>query len=215
MNFKFRMFFMLLIVCSNLFAQSDASSKLILDALSKKIKTYDLVKTEITFTVNNLETKSNESQVGVLYLKSKANKYKLIFQNQEILSDGKNQWTYLKADNEVQLNTVNNEEDALSPAQIFTSFNKGFKSKYNGETKIGTAVYQNIELAPIATKSFFKIKLAINKAKNQIYSVSIYNKNGINYTYTINKLTALNVIGDSFFVWDKKKYPNVNLEDLR
>ncbi len=215
MNFKFRMFFMLLIVCNNLFAQSDASSKLILDALSKKFKTYDLVKTEITFTVNNLETKINESQVGVLYLKSKANKYKLIFQNQEILSDGKNQWTYLKADNEVQLNTVNNEEDALSPAQIFTNFNKGFKSKYNGETKIGTTVYQNIELAPITTKSFFKIKLAINKAKNQIYSVSIYNKNGINYTYTINKLTALSVIGDSFFVWDKKKYPNVNLEDLR
>ena len=215
MNFKFKMFFMLLIVSSNLFAQSDVSSKVILDAITKKFKTYNVVKTDFTFTVNNLETKSNESEVGVLYLKSKANKYKLIFQNQEILSDGKNQWTYLKADNEVQLNTVNNDEDALSPSQIFTSFNKGFKSKYNGETKIGKTVYQNIELAPIASRSFFKIKMAINKAKSQIYNVHVYNKNGINYVYTIKNFTPLNIIADSFFVWDKKKYPNVNLEDLR
>ncbi len=215
MYFKIKFILILIVLSGNLFAQSDAASKVILDAITKKFKTYDVVKSDFTFTVNNLKEKSNESEAGVLYLKSKTNKYKLIFQNQEILSDGKNQWTYLKADNEVQLNAVSKDEDALSPAQVFTSFNKGFKSKYNGETKIGTIVYQNIELAPIATKSFFKIKLAINKAKNQIYSVSIYNKNGINYTYTINRLTTLNLIGDSFFVWDKKKYPNVDLEDLR
>lgn len=213
MNFNIKCILLLLTLSGNLFAQSDASSKIILDALSKKFKTYDAVKTDFNITVYNPEIKNKDSQNGVLYLKS--NKYKIIFQNQEILSDGKNQWTYLKADNEVQLNMVSKDEDALNPAQIFTAYNKGYKTKYNGETKIGTTIYHNIELAPIATKSFFKIKMAINKAKNQIYSLSVFDKNGNIYTYLVKNLVPVKDISDSFFVWDKKKYSNVDLQDLR
>ncbi|TAH01933.1 MAG: outer membrane lipoprotein carrier protein LolA [Sphingobacteriales bacterium] len=213
MNFKIKCILLLLTLSGKLFAQSDASSKIILDALSEKFKTNDAVKTDFNITVYNPEIKNKDSQNGVLYLKS--NKYKIIFQNQEILSDGKNQWTYLKADNEVQINMVSKDEDALNPAQIFTAYNKGYKTKYNGETKIGTIIYQNIELAPIATKSFFKIKMVINKAKNQIFSLSVFDKNGNIYTYLVKNLVSVKDISDSFFVWDKKKYPNVDLQDLR
>lgn len=215
LNLKVSLVFVLLIICCNLFAQSDAESKIILDAVSKKFKTYDVVKTDFSLTVNNPVAKTKETQNGILYLKSKANSYKIIFAEQEILSDGKSQWTYLKTDNEVQLSNVSKDEDAINPAQIFTAYNKGFKSKYNGETKTGTTNYQNIELVPISNRSFFKIKMVINKSINQLYNLSVFDKNGNIYTYTIKKLTPVTGISNTFFVWDKKKFPAVDLQDLR
>lgn len=215
MNYKIKLVLILLTISSNLFAQSDAVSKTILDNLSEKFKTYDVVKIDFTLTVNNPSAKSKETQNAILYLKSKVNMYKIVFGDQEILSNGKNQWTYLKADNEVQLSKVSKDEDLLNPAQIFTSYNKGFKSKYNGETKIGLSIYQNVELAPITTRSFFKIKMSVNKVKSQLYSLSVFDKNGNVYTYIVNNLLPVKGIDDSYFVWDKKKYPNVDLQDLR
>ncbi len=215
MTFKIKSLTALLFISSHLFAQSDVASKNILSALSKKFKTYDVVKTDFTLSINNAEAKTKESQSGVLYLKYKANKYKIVMAEQEILSDGKSQWTYLKDDNEVQLSNISKADDALNPAQIFTDYNKGYKTKYNGDSKTGNTVYQNIELVPIATRSFFKIKMMVDKAKNQLYSMVIYDKNGNIYTYTIKTLSAATGIKDAFFVWDKKKFAGVDIQDLR
>lgn len=215
MTFKIKILTALLFLTSHLFAQSDVASKNILSALSKKFKTYDVVKTDFTLSINNAEAKTKESQSGVLYLKYKANKYKIVLAEQEILSDGKSQWTYLKADNEVQLSNVSKADDALNPAQIFTDYNKGYKTKYNGDSKTGNTIYQNIELVPTATRSFFKIKMMVNKAKKQLYSMAIYDKNGNIYTYTIKTLSAATGITDVFFVWDKKKFAGVDIQDLR
>jgi outer membrane lipoprotein-sorting protein len=215
MTLKIKTLASVLFLTSRLLAQSDVASKNILSALSKKFNTYDVIKTNFTLTINNAEAKNKQTQEGILYLKSKTNKYKIVFEEQEILSDGKSQWTYLKADNEVQLSNISKEEEALNPAQIFTAYNKGYKTRFNGETKVGTTVYQNIEMAPVTNKSFFKIKMMVYKANNQLYSLSVYDKNGNIYTYTIKKLEPINGIVDAFFVWDKKKFATVDMQDLR
>lgn len=215
MNLRIAIVFLLLVANGKLFAQSDASSRVILENLNQKFKRYNVVKTNFTITITYPQQKRKETQNGTLYLKTKDSRYKIIFQNQEILSDGKNQWTYLKTDNEVQLNEVRRDDNTLNPIQLFTNYDKGYKTKFNGETKIGTITYQNIELVPIAEKSFFKIKMTINKNKNQIYSLSVLEKNGNIYSYLVNNLISVKNISDSFFVWDKKAYPNVDLQDLR
>lgn len=215
MTLKLKTLTAILFIGSNLFAQSDATSKNILAALSKKFKTYEVVKTDFTLALTNAQDKSKQNLVGVLYLKSKTNQYKIVFAGQEILSDGKTQWTYLKDDNEVQLNNVSKNDDAINPAQIFTTYTKGYKTKYNGDNKVGNTIYQNIELVPIATRSFFKLKMKVDKLKNELYSLIIFDKNGNTYSYTIKKLTPVTGIADAFFVWDKKKFIGVDVQDLR
>lgn len=200
----------------NATAQSATKAKSILAEVSKKYRSYDVIKTDFSFTLNNPQSKINETQSGTLYVRSKTNKYKVIFKDQELISDGKNQWTYLKEDKEVQLSEVNNGSDALNPAKIFTIYEKGFKSLYTNDSKANGRIYHNIELTPIDAKtSFFKIKLKIDKVSKQIANAVIYDKNGSHYTYTIKSFSPNVKVPESTFAFDSKKYPGVEVVDLR
>lgn len=208
----------LIIIGSGLtaFAQSEVKAKEILAEVSKKYRSYDVIKTEFSYTLENPQAKIKETQSGTLFVKSKVNKYKVILKGQELISDGKNQWTYLKADKEVQLSEVDNSSDALNPAKIFTIYEKGFKSVYTNDTKLNGKVLHNIDLTPLDGKrSFFKVKLQIEKLSMQITNAVIFDKNGNKYTYTIKTFMPNVKVPESTFAFDSKLYPGVELVDLR
>lgn len=198
------------------YAQTDAKAKAILAEVSKKYRSYDVVKTDFTFILDNPQAKIKETQQGTLTVKAKANKYKVVMTNQDLISDGKSQWSYLKEDKEVQLTNADNNGDALNPARIFTVYEKGFKYLYTGDTKVGAKVYQMIDLTPTdINKSYFKIRLSIDKAAKQISNVLIFDKSGNKYTYNVKKLTPNVKVPESTFTFDAKKYPGVEVVDLR
>ncbi len=197
-------------------AQVDAKANAILADVSKKYRTYDVIKTDFSYTLENPQAKVKDTYQGTLYVRSKVNKYKIILKDQELISDGKNQWTYLKADKEVQLSEVDKSSNGLNPAKLFTIYEKGFKSLYTGETKAGGKTYQNIDLSPTDTKrSFFKIRLQIDKLNKQIANAVIFDKNGNKYTYTIKTFTPNVKVPESAFAFDTKKNPGVEVVDLR
>lgn len=205
-----------LIFVSNLsFAQSDATAKAILAGVSKKYRSYDVVKADFIYSIKNPQANVSESQAGVLYSKSKSNKYKVSVANQELISDGNVQWTFLKNDNEVQISEIDNSSNAMNPAKIFTMYEKGFKYVYLGETTIGGRKYQNIELAPLQTRSFSKIKLRIDKLNKQISNIVVNDKNGNVYTYLIKSFTPNVKVSDTMFSFDAKAHPGVDVVDLR
>jgi outer membrane lipoprotein-sorting protein len=208
------------------FAQKDATAKAILDKVSEKYRSYDIVKTDFDFTLNNQQAGIKETQSGALIAKSKSNKFKVsLFGSetsakqevtQEIISDGKTQWTYLKKDNEVQINNADNSGDGFNPAQVFTIYEHGFKYIYNGETKSGGKTYQEIDLTPEdIKKSFFKIRLKIDKAQKQIYSATIFDNNGNRYTYTLRSFVPNIKVPDNTFSFDPKMHKGVEVVDLR
>lgn len=200
----------------NIYAQTDAKAKAILAEVSKKYRSYDVVKTDFTFVLDNQQAKIKETQQGTLIVKAKANKYKVVMTNQDLISDGKSQWTYLKDDKEVQVSNADNGSDALNPAKIFTVYEKGFKYLYTGESKSGSKVYQMIDLTPLdINKSYFKIRLSIDKAAKQIANVLIFDKNGNKYTYQVKTLVPNVKVPESTFSFDAKKYPGVEVVDLR
>lgn len=208
------------------FAQKDKDAKAILNKLSLQYRTYEAVKTDFTLLIDNEQAKIKQTQAGTLLAKSKTNRYKVtIYDNgaagksaisQEIISDGKSQWTYFKDANEVQLAAADNSEEGFNPAKIFTLYEKGYKYVYTGQQKIGAKVYQVIDLTPEqAGKSFFKVRLMIDKAKNQLYSAMIFDKNGSHYTYTLRSFTPVKGITDASFAYNKKDHPGAELVDLR
>jgi outer membrane lipoprotein-sorting protein len=205
----------LLMTFSTTYSQVDTQAKSILAGVSKKFRSYDVVKTEFSYTLKNPQANINETQNGTLYVKSKLNKYKMTMAGQELVSDGKVQWTYLKNDNEVQVSEIDNSSTALNPAQIFTIYEKGFKYVYLGETKLSNKIYQNIELAPLDERSFSKIKLRIDKVNKQISNIVVYDKNGNVYTYLIKNFTPNVKVSDTNFSFDPKNYPGVDVVDLR
>lgn len=201
---------------STLFAQTDPKAKAILAQVSKKYRSYKTIKSNFTFAIQNKQANINESQKGVLYVNPAANKYKVSMSDKDLISDGKTQWTYLKADKEVQVSDAAGNDDALNPARVFTMYEIGFKYLYTGESKAGAKTYQMIDLSPTDTKKpYFKIRLSIDKATKQIAKVLIFDKNGSNYTYTITGFSGGTAVPESTFVFDAKKFPGVEVVDLR
>jgi outer membrane lipoprotein-sorting protein len=206
------------------FAQKDVQAKKILNQVSAKYRSYDVIKTTFTFTYENPQANTKDSQTGTMISKSKSNKYRVtIFSpedklavDEEIISDGKNQWTYVKKNKEVELSDVDNSSESMNPAQIFTIYEKGYKYVYNGDAKVDGKLCQVIDLTPEDEKKpFFKIRLSIDKAKKQIFSAMIFDKNGSKYNYIIRTFTPNIKVPESTFTFDKKNYPGVELVDLR
>jgi outer membrane lipoprotein-sorting protein len=213
-------------VSTALRAQTDVKAKVILDGVSKKYKTFSAIKSDFTFVQDSpQENVKGFKQSGTIIASPKTNKFRVtIFEgsgsaktiSQEIISDGKTQWTYLKKDNEIQVNDAENNAQLINPAQVFTIYEKGYKYLFTGEVKQQGVIYQQIDLTPVDNKKpFFKIKLQINKAKSLIYSAAVYDKNGSRYTYILNS-TATDYKGaDTIFGFNKKNYPGVEVVDLR
>ena len=197
-------------------AQTDARAKAILSEVSKRYRSYDAIKADFTLTIENPQLKSKRTETGTLYARSKSNKYKITTGGQELYSDGKSQWTYLKEDREVQLNNVDNSPNALNPAKIFTMYEKGFKYLYTGDVKVNGRTQNVIDLTPAAgNKSFFKVRLNIDKASRRITKALIFDKNGNRYTYLIRSFTPSVKVTEAFFTYDPKKHPGVEVVDLR
>jgi len=223
---KLFIFSVLSLLTSYTFAQKDVAAKDILNKVSAKYRTYDVVKTDFDFTLDNKQAGIKETQSGTLIAKSKANKFRVTIYSpestakqdvaQEIISDGKTQWTYLKKDNEVQVNNVDVSGEGLNPAQVFTIYEHGYKYIYTGETKVNGKVYQEIDLTPEdISKSFFKVKLLIDKVKKQIYSALIFDKNGNHYTYTLKSFVPNPPVSENLFSFDAKAHKGVEVVDLR
>jgi outer membrane lipoprotein-sorting protein len=212
------MMLLLLLTVTNYagYTQNAAKAKTILAEVSKKYKSYQIVKATFSFIIDNPQAKVKKTENGTLYVKANANKYKLIMTDRELISDGKNQWTHLKADEEVQLTAVDHSSDALNPAQIFTLYENGFNSLYTGEKKIGNKVYQMIQLTPIdKSKSYSKVILSIDKTAKQIANVLVLEKDGSKYTYQVKSFVPNVKVPESTFTFDAKKYPGVEVVDLR
>lgn len=197
------------------YSQTDKKAQEILNGLSSKYKTLKSLKATFTIVVENQGDKIKQEQSGTLSLKE--SKYKLQVAGQEIISDGKTRWTYLKDANEIQIDNQKKDENAITPSNIFTIYEKGWLSKYLGEKKIKNITYQNIELVPLDTKSknVFKVKLAIDKAQKTIASAVIYDKNGSVQTITVNKFTPNGANEEAIYIFNSTKYPGSEVVDLR
>ncbi|WP_336515591.1 outer membrane lipoprotein carrier protein LolA [Pollutibacter soli] len=214
--------FILLLISSLSFAQtpkgmgkSDPEAKKILDEVSTKFKSYKTVKANFALKIENAAGKTQGSKSGVLQMKGM--KYKVDITGQEIFCDSKNVWTLDKSANEVQVSKLDESAGNITPQKLFSNFyDNDFLYVTNDDVKRGNKVYQVVELTPIdKTKPFFKVLVEVDKATKTIMSTRVFEKNGNRYIYTINSLSTNAPIADETFVFDAKKFPGVEVIDLR
>ena len=207
-----KLIFLVIIAALNMaaFAQSDKKATAILDEVSVKTKAYKTIKIEFTYSMDNAKQKIHDKFKGTLL--SKGDKYKLTAAGQDVISDGKTVWTYLKDTKEVQINNVGEDDDSFTPTKLLSGYNKDFKSKFIEEK--GNEQY--IELYPLKKgKSFTKVQLIIDKTKKQISRFVIYDRNGSTFTYLVDKFVTDQPIADNVFTFNKAEHPGVEINDMR
>jgi outer membrane lipoprotein-sorting protein len=195
--------------------KNDADAKKVLDDVSSKFKSFKTVNASFNLKIENGAGKVLGSKKGMVSMKG--NKYRVSVTGQEIFFDGSNIWTYDNSSNEVQITKFDESANMITPQKLFTNFyDKDFLYKLNTETKLAGKTIQEIELTPIdKSKPFFKVLVNIDKNSKTINSTKVFEKNGNRYTYSVSSMKTNTTIPDALFVFDVKKYPNVELVDLR
>ncbi|MFQ5335919.1 MAG: outer membrane lipoprotein carrier protein LolA [Flavobacteriales bacterium] len=203
-----------LMSCSMLFAQTrDPKAKAILDAMSKKTKSYASLKVDFAYILRNKAEGLNEKQNGTLYLKG--DKYRLEMAGQHVMCDGKTVWTFIVDADEVQVDNVpdpgENEDQLLDPTRIFSLYEKNFKYKFKKEETRNGKVVQIIDLYPekAADKSYHTVQLVIDKQKKQMISMEVMGKDGNHYIYKLKTITPNASAPDTLFKFDVSKAGDV------
>lgn len=193
-----------------IFAQ-DYDAKEILDKLSNKTKSYENIKIDFNFILENKSQNIKESQKGTLVLAKE--KFKLIMNNQIIINDGETQWIYLDDVNEVQIIEHDPEDQMMTPNKIFTIYEEGYKYKYINQQNIKGEIVHNIDLFPEESLEFIKINININDGSNELERITIYDKNGGSYTYVVKKIESNSKPPE--FIFNAAEFPGVEIIDLR
>lgn len=201
-------------IAQPVFAQNDAKAKAILEGVSKKINGLKSLKANFALHLVGANGKATQSKKGSFLMKGP--KYRVTLADQEIICDNKTVWTYVKAANEVQVSNYNPGEQTLSPAKLFTNFyDKEYKYRYIGVKKVNGKNCDVVELLPTnKSKQFSKVELAVDK-NSTIVGGNVFEKNGNQYRYDVSNFTPNAAVSDASFTFDAKKYPKVEVVDLR
>ncbi len=195
-------------------AQDDTKATTILDGVSTKMKSYTSMKIEFSYNLSNTKTGVNETKTGNIQVKG--SKYRIEISGQIVFCNGITVWTYIEDDDEVNINNVSTTEDAVNnPTTILNNYATNFNPKYIKESVELGKTYQVIDLTPLKTKSYYKVRLYIDNTIQQIASIIIYDKNGSTYTYILTKFTTNLTMDDSIFTFNKADYPDVEENDMR
>ncbi len=194
--------------------QSSKEADQLIEKISKRYKKFKSIKADFTYSIESKAEKINEKQKGTIIIKG--NKFRLDFAGQTIICDNKTQWTYSKEINEVNIQLYKPKEGIIKLDDIFTMYGKGFISKIAEVVKEGGRELTVIELVPKdKKKNYFKIKLYVEKNNQQIIKSAIFDKNGSIHTYTITNQIPNIKFDDGFFTFNTKKYPNIEINDMR
>lgn len=186
----------------------------ILEEVSQKTKSYSVIDMAFNYQMENPDANINELTKGHVLVSG--DKYRLEIAGQIVVCDGETIWTILEGSEEVQINTVSEDDESFSPTKLLSDYTEDYKSKLDPKVDElnGVNVYL-LELTPNEKKNFKNVNLYINKEKMQPYRMEIYDFNNSVYTYTITKFDTDIKTTDADFTFSEADYPDFDVIDMR
>ncbi len=210
----------------NSFAQADnpandPEAAALLQKVSEKYRSYKNISAGFVIYIQRPKVKPEDDDrkyvdtlKGQILLQQA--RFKINVKDQQIYCDGKNIWTYVAGDKEVQLNTYEENDDMFSPAKIFTLYKEGYLYQVKEKKTVNGKHYTVLEMAPPNKKlSYFKIDITIDDVSNELVESKIYEKNGVRYIYKLTRQTPNVATTDATFIYDTARHPGIKVVDLR
>ena len=196
------------------FAQNQSAEEII-EQVKQHYQSNEAFSADVSFEIDIPESE-NQLMEGKIYLKG--NKYKFMFDDQEIISDDVNMWHWSKGDiNEVQVSYVKEDESVITPAKVFNEFLDGYSYKLDSTPTVNGEQLELIEITPKEISDYediFKIKVVSKLADHTIKNMQIYTKDGTVYEFDVSN-EQTEQFGDSVFTFNETDHPDVQLIDLR
>lgn len=217
MKFSFSIFllFLLGIMSFDAQAQKDPKAKTVLDAMSQKYQNMKGYTAGFDYTYSDAGG-SGDRQSGELAVKGA--KYRLKLPDQEIFNDGKTVWTLIQTDTykEVTINDVTQMEGELTPSNIYKMYQNGFNYRLLADkTYQGKSVNVVELIAQKADAPFKQLKLMVDKTTKDLLGWEMSDGVGGVFTYSFKNVKSAPNLPEDYFTFDPKKYPGIEIIDLR
>lgn len=182
-------------------AQDNRIAEKILDKVSVFLSNPEGVRIDFTGSENG-------------YLIMKGEKFYLNNQSIQSWYDGKTQWSYLTDNEEVNISSPTKEEiQAISPYHLLKRYKSDYTYIYIGQSKRKGKLVHEINLTS-KSDIINDIKLIISD-DNKPVAILFYRNNKLMSEVNITSLQTDSKIDDKQFRFDKTKYPQVEIIDLR
>ena len=186
-------------------AQNTDKAKKLLNEVAAKVKSYNNVVLDFTYTYNG---NSNSGKVTI-----EGNKYVASLMGITQIYDGSKLYTINPEDEEVTV-SKNNESDAVTPSKVLTFFNSGYTYSWDIQQKAGGKNIQYIKLKPTGKSSTKEILLGIDSSTKQVYNKIEVFTNGSRSTLTVNSFKTNQTLGSGYFSFNASKYPNYYINTI-
>ncbi len=193
-------------------AQNDAKAVKILDNLSAQLHAYKNIYAEFKYNLINKDAGVTQETKGRLSIEG--NKFHAVYMGVDDIFDGQKRYQVIHENEEV--NVVNHkDDDAFTPNQIFSFYNKGYQQKMDIKKKVGGRIIQYIRLIPKNSDVSEKfVLLGIDVKANHIHDAILTEKNGSLITLEITKFITNQVMPSKLFQFQKDKYPEYYINEL-
>jgi outer membrane lipoprotein carrier protein len=194
---------------------SDPKAKALLDKVKKQYEGYNSLETNFTLTLKMAEQTKEDVQKGKMI--QEKDKFRIEMGKQLVISDGKIVWQ--KVDNNVQIKnaTDKSSSEVLSIKDLMATYDKKFIWGIVGETTEGwSKKAMTLVGKPIDRRNeYSKIQITIDQKTNQVISMTAFGKDQSRYKLSMEAPVTNKQYAASLFTFDKSKYPNVKIVDLR
>ncbi|MDR0694913.1 MAG: outer membrane lipoprotein carrier protein LolA [Prevotellaceae bacterium] len=196
---------------------SAQNTKQLLADFTEKINGYQTIEMAFTLTLDNPVKGILRNYEGTLLCNG--SKYRLLTEELEVYSDGRNKWMCNKETGEVIIQYVSDDETTADitdhPLKFLTLYQKDFTYKRKTTRTENGKIFADIVFTPKnKNAAYTSIVLTLEEATANPYAVKYLAKNG-NYTLRITRITPNVEALDGYFAFPKHRYPGVEIIDLR
>lgn len=193
--------------------RQDSKATDILKKVEAKYENYKTMKVVFEQKIENPESDLDQKSEGILYLAD--NKYKLITEGQEVISDTKKMYLYFTEENELIIESVDPDENAFTPSDLFSLYKKDFKYAYAGSPVINGKKMHVILFSPKDPDQydFHSIKLYINADNYSIEEAELSDNMANKVTYIIKNVEPNIKLSSDFFSFDPSKHKDIIITD--
>lgn len=191
-----------LLLSASLFAQKDKQAQ---DVLEKTVRALQ--------QAGGIRTTFDGTNKGTLLLKD--NRFYLNCGGVQSWFDGKTQWSYLENSEEVNVTTPTAEElQTIHPYALLSIYKKGYNYRYAGSKKRNGQQGYEVILTPEEKQDIASITLFVSLAYQPLY-IKVEPEGQPANEIIITSYQTNQPLDNASFIFDKKKFPNAEVIDLR
>lgn len=199
---------MLLLFCSAVQAQTSMEAKQLLDRVAEKMKTYDNLSFDFTYTLVNQKENIRQETKGVITVAGE--NYRLEIPEAIQIFDGQQRYTIVPENEEVTISGADSEDEmVINPTELLFFYQEGYDYHMDIQQNVSGRQIQYVKLIPAnQEEQMAYLLLGIDRSNLSIYRLIEIGTNGTQTTLTVKNFSTNQTLASNLFTFDAADYPD-------